>query len=133
LQNLHQKAGPTCAGCHAVIDPMGFALENYDAIGLWRDMDGAYPIDASGTMPGTGVPFNGAAEVTQAIVSDARFPACVAKQLLTFALGRHTTDADKPLIDALGSQFTQGGTKLPQLAQLVASSPAMMARQTEAP
>jgi hypothetical protein len=132
LDQLHKKAGPACAGCHAVTDPMGFALENYDAIGLWRDMDGAYPIDASGTMPGSGVPFNGAAEVTQAIVADERFPACVAKQVLTFALGRHVTDADAPLIAELGVKFTQGGSKLPQLAELIATSVPMMFRETEA-
>jgi hypothetical protein len=132
LEKVHFLAGPTCAGCHAIIDPMGFALENYDAIGQWREMDGAYPVDASGTMPGTGAPFNGPAEVTQAILADARFPACVAEQLLTFALGRHVVDADKPLVDALGGQFAQGGFKLPQLAELIAQSPAMTSRQTEA-
>lgn len=132
LDQLHKKAGATCAACHTITDPMGFALENYDAIGMWRDQDAGYPIDATGTMPGTGVPFNGAAEVTQAIVADARFPACVAKQLLTFALGRHVTDADGALIAQLGTQFTQGGSKLPQLAELIATSAPMMFRETEA-
>lgn len=132
LDALHKMAGPTCNACHAITDPMGFALENYDAIGQWRDMDGKYPVDASGTMPKTGVPFNGPAEVTQAILADARFPACVAKQLLTFALGRHVTATDQPLIAELGTQFTQGGAKLPELAELVAKSTPMMFRQTEA-
>lgn len=131
MQQVHQKAGIACAGCHAVIDPMGFALENYDAIGLWRDKDGKYPIDATGTMPGTGVPFNGPAELSKAIVADSRFPACVAKQLLTFALGRHTTDADGPLIDSLGAQFVQAGSRLPRLTELVATSVPMLSRQTE--
>lgn len=132
FEQLHKNAGATCAGCHAVLDPMGFALENYDAIGLWRDMDGAYPIDATGKMPGTDVPFDGAAELTQAIVADARFPACVAKQVLTFALGRHVTAADAPLIAELGTKFTQGGSRLPQLAELIATSSPMMFRESEA-
>lgn len=132
LEQQHFQAGPTCRGCHVITDPMGFALENYDAIGQWRDQDGAYPVDASGKMPGTDVPFNGPAEVMQAIVSDARFPACVAKQLLTFALGRHVIDADDALVEALGNQFRAGGFKLPQLAELIAQSPAMTSRQTEA-
>jgi hypothetical protein len=132
LDALHKMAGPTCNACHAITDPRGFALENYDAIGQWRDMDGKYPVDASGTMPKTGVPFNGPAEVTQAILADARFPACVAKQLLTFALGRHVTAGDQALIAELGTQFTQGGAKSPELAELVAKSAPMMFRQTEA-
>ena len=132
LEQLHEKAGPACSGCHTFIDPMGFALENYDAVGLWREMDGPYPIDATGTMPGTGVLFNGAAELGKALAADARFPACVAKQLLTLALGRHVTEGDRPLIESLGAQLARGGMKLPELAELVATSLPMMFRQTEA-
>ena len=133
LEQLHTSAGLACQGCHAVIDPMGFALENYDAVGLWREMDNGYPIDASGVMPITNVPFNGAAEVTAAIAADARFPACVAKQILTFAVGRHTTDDDRPLIDQLGVDFATAGSLMPKLVELVATSPAMTSRATEAP
>jgi hypothetical protein len=132
MQTLHQEAGAACAGCHAITDPMGFALENYDAIGLWREMDNGYPVDATGTMPITNVPFNGAAELTQAIAADPRFPACVAKQVLTYALGRHTTDLDRVLIDALGVEFAAGGSLLPKLVERIAQSPAMTSRQTEA-
>ncbi len=45
------RADPNCAVCHAKIDPLGFGLENYDAIGAWREKDGEAPIDASGTLP----------------------------------------------------------------------------------
>jgi hypothetical protein len=132
LEAQHKNKGSDCAACHAIIDPMGFALENYDAIGQWRDMDGKYPVDATGTMPGTGTPFTGAADVTKIIAEDPRFPACVAKKLMTLATGRKMNDGDKPLIDQLGTQFTQGGAKLPQLAEWVATSAPMMFRQTEA-
>jgi len=132
LDMLHKQAGPTCTACHTLTDPIGFAFENYDAIGQWRDMDGKYPVDASGSIPGSGVSFTGAADATKAIAADPRFPACIAKQILTFALGRHVLDADKPLVQALGAQFSQGGAKLPQLAELIATSSPMMYRQTEA-
>ena len=45
------RRNPTCASCHRNMDPLGFGLENYDAIGRWRDMDGKFPVDASGTLP----------------------------------------------------------------------------------
>jgi hypothetical protein len=132
LEALHKNKGADCAGCHAIIDPMGFALENYDAIGQWRDMDGKYPVDATGAMPGTNTPFTGAADVTKLIAADPRFPACVAKKLMTLATGRKMNDGDKPLLTQLGTQFSQGGSKLPQLAEWVATSVPMMFRQTEA-
>jgi hypothetical protein len=105
---------------------------HYDAIGRWRDMDGKFPVDATGTMPGTGTPFTGAADVTKIIAGDPRFPACVAKKLMTLVTGRKMNDGDKPLITQLGTQFSQGGAKLPQLAEWVATSAPMMFRQTEA-
>jgi hypothetical protein len=132
LEKLHETKGATCAGCHAVIDPMGFALENYDAIGQWRDMDGKYPVNATGTMPGTGVTFTGAADVTKIIVEDPRFSKCVAKKLMTFATGRKMNDADVPTLEDLGTKFKAGGSKLPQLAEWVATSVPMTSRQTEA-
>ena len=45
------RADPNCAVCHARMDPLGFGLENFDAIGAWRDKDGEFPVDASGTLP----------------------------------------------------------------------------------
>ena len=101
--------GNACAACHAFIDPMGFALEHYDGAGLWRDKDGGLPVDATGAMPDTGVPFDGAGELSAAIAADPRFPACVAKQVLTYALGRHLTEADQPAISALGQRFAERG------------------------
>ena len=132
LDQLHKSKGPSCAACHAIIDPMGFSLENYDAIGQWRDMDGKYPVDATGTMPGTGVAFTGAADVTKIIVEDPRFTKCVAKQLMTFATGRKMSVADAPTLEDLGTRFKAGGSKLPQLAEWVATSAPMTSRQTEA-
>jgi hypothetical protein len=131
LVKAHHMMGGSCAGCHAIIDPMGFALENYDGIGLWRDKDNGLDVDATGEIPGTGVKFNGAGELSDAIAKDDRFAPCIAKQVLTYATGRHLKDEDKPLINDLGKKFAQGGWKFPDLIGLVATSPAMTHRQAE--
>jgi hypothetical protein len=132
LETLHQGAASSCAACHALIDPMGFALENYDGVGQWRDMDNGQPVDASGAMPETGVAFNGAAELSVAIAADPRFASCVSQQLMTYALGRHTTADDRPAIDALGQAFAAGGYDLAALVKSVATSNAMILRHSEA-
>ncbi|HEY0706698.1 MAG TPA: DUF1592 domain-containing protein [Polyangia bacterium] len=131
LESVHQKLGSACNTCHAIIDPMGFALEHYDAAGLWRDTEDGMKIDASGKMPLTDVPFDGAAQLTEAIANDARFPACVAKHLMTYALGRNVTDSDRPYLDELGKQFAAGGFNMPSLVEAVAKSPMMTAREAE--
>jgi hypothetical protein len=131
LIEMHHGAGGACAGCHAIIDPPGFALEHYDGAGLWRDQDNGLPVDATGALPGSGVPFDGAGELSQAIARDPRFPACLAKQVLTYATGRHLGDGDRPLIEEVGRRFSQGGLRFPHLLELVATSPAMTHRQAE--
>ncbi len=85
---LHRK-NPACASCHRVIDPVGFALENFDSVGNWRDTgpDGA-PLDVAGTLA-DGTKVNGPAALREAILSrpDA-FVTVVAERMLTYALGR---------------------------------------------
>ncbi|HEY0712353.1 MAG TPA: DUF1585 domain-containing protein, partial [Polyangia bacterium] len=106
-------------------------LENYDGIGQWRDKDIGLDIDASGSMPGTGVKFNGAGELSEAIAKDSRFADCMAKQLLTYATGRTLRDKDRPLIEDLGKKFSAAGMKIPALVEAIASSPAMTQREAE--
>ena len=91
------RANPVCASCHNVIDPAGFALENFDAIGRWRKVDRSFNvIDASGALP-DGTPFDGVTELTQALVRrPERFVNTVAGKLLTYALGRGIEYYDMP-------------------------------------
>lgn len=77
---------PSCRGCHQVMDPIGFGLENYDAIGRFRTHDGASPVDASGVMPDE-TTFDGAQELAQILADDPRFSYCVTKHFMTYALG----------------------------------------------
>jgi hypothetical protein len=83
----HRK-NPTCAGCHRLTDPVGFALENYDAVGRWRTLDGGEPIDASGTLY-DGTDFRGVAGLQKAILNHPElFVNTLSQKLLTFAIGR---------------------------------------------
>lgn len=93
------RANPVCASCHNMIDPAGFALENFDAIGRWRVVDESYnPIDASGTLP-DGTEFDGVTELTEALVRrPERFVTTVTEKLLTYALGRGLEHYDMPAL-----------------------------------
>ncbi|HEY7169563.1 MAG TPA: DUF1592 domain-containing protein [Vicinamibacterales bacterium] len=95
---LHRK-NPVCASCHARMDPLGFALENFDGIGRWRTADeGDTPIDASGVMP-DGTKFQGVAGLRAALVAHREeFAYTVAEKLLTYALGRGLEYYDQPAV-----------------------------------
>ena len=95
----HRK-NPVCASCHARIDPLGFALENFDAIGRWRTEDGesGTHIDASGVLP-DGTQFSGPAEFRTALLSKkTEFVTNLTEKLLTYALGRGTEYYDAPVV-----------------------------------
>ena len=94
------RANPVCASCHARMDPMGFALENFDAIGRWRTTNdaGGSRIDASGMLP-DGTRFDGPAELRKLLLKEsAQFAGNVTEKLLTYALGRGTEYYDAPVI-----------------------------------
>lgn len=84
----------TCAGCHAVLDPPGFALENYDAVGLWRAQENDVTIDASGQLAVLDAPFDGPVELVQQIAAQPETQACFAEHWLTYAYGRTLEAAD---------------------------------------
>ena len=93
------RANPACAGCHAPMDPLGFALENFDAIGTWRaDSEAGQPIDASATMP-SGAEFEGPAGLRRVLLSRGEdFAATVTEKLLAYALGRGLEHTDRPAV-----------------------------------
>ncbi len=106
---LH-RTNPACAGCHNVMDPVGLALENYDAVGRWRSEEEGAPVDASGSLP-DGSRFERAAGLQQAILSRPElFVNTVVEKLLTYALGRGMEHYDAPAVrkivrEARGSDF----------------------------
>jgi mono/diheme cytochrome c family protein len=92
------RANPTCASCHARMDPLGLSLENFDAIGQWRTTDAGVPVDASGVLL-DGTKVNGAAELRQALVAQKQqFVRAVTGKLMTYMLGRGLEYTDAPAI-----------------------------------
>ena len=92
------RANPVCAGCHSRMDPLGFALENFDGIGRWRAAEGGTPIDPSGKLP-DGTPFSGPAELRRILLTkEGEFVTTVTERLLTYALGRGLEYYDFPVI-----------------------------------
>ena len=95
------RRNAVCASCHSRMDPLGFALENFDGIGRWRTMDGASVIDASGVLP-DGTQFGGPAEFRQALLAHREeFVRTFTEKLLTYALGRAVQHYDKPAIRSI--------------------------------
>ena len=82
------RANAVCASCHAKMDPLGFGLENFDAIGSWREKEGPTPIDATGVLP-DGKTFNGPVELVEVLRSESSaFVQGLSERMLTYALGR---------------------------------------------
>lgn len=100
------RADPNCKSCHLVMDSLGFALENYDAIGAYREKEGPFPIDASGVLP-TGEKITGAVELRQLLLSSKReqYVDCLAEKMLTYALGRGLEYYDQCAIAEITSQL----------------------------
>jgi hypothetical protein len=93
------RANPVCAGCHSMMDPLGLALENYDATGKWRTRnESAQPIDASAVLP-DGTAFDGPRGLEAALLARSdRFLSTLTEKLLTYALGRGTEYYDMPAV-----------------------------------
>ncbi|MEO6246621.1 MAG: DUF1592 domain-containing protein [Opitutaceae bacterium] len=92
------RANPSCASCHDVMDPVGFALENFDAVGRWRENEDHRPVDASGALT-DGSKFNGVAGLEQALLQRPElFAGTLTEKLLIFALGRGVETYDAPAV-----------------------------------
>ncbi len=116
------RANPSCAGCHARMDPIGFAMENFDAVGRWRDHDAGATIDASGAFP-NGVTFDGMAGLKKVLLADRdQFVNTVAEKLLMYALGRNLQYYDQPSVRAIVRQSAAGNYTLASLVTGVVQS-----------
>jgi mono/diheme cytochrome c family protein len=118
----HRK-DPNCASCHARMDPIGFGLENYDAIGAWRLKDAGFRIDASGQLT-SGQKFNGSAQLRGILVDkkDA-FTRALAEKMLTYATGRGVERSDKCYVDDIAGTVSKNGYKFSSLVTAVVLSP----------
>ena len=133
-QMAQHRANPVCASCHAQMDELGFALENFDAIGEWRDVDAAgSPIDASARLP-DGTTFTGPVELRKVLLGHSDdFLTTLTEKLLTYALGRGLEAADAPAIRRIKRDAAPSHYRFAALVKgIVASTPFQM-RMAQAP
>jgi hypothetical protein len=123
------RRNPTCASCHSVIDPLGFALENFDAIGGWRTSDeSGKPVDASGSTVG-GDTIRGLAGLRGALLErPAQFPTTVTEKLLAYAIGRRLEHYDRPAVRKIVRDATTGDYRWSALVMGIVNSPAFLMR-----
>jgi len=126
------RVNPACASCHKLMDPLGFALENFDGIGKWRTMEGGLKIDASGVTP-DGAPLNGPADLRDYLMSHTdQFATTVTEKLLTYALGRGVEEYDRPIIRKIVRETAADNYKWSTLVIAIAkSTPFQMRRSRE--
>jgi hypothetical protein len=117
------RSKPECATCHARMDPIGFAFENFDAIGAWRDFDGQFPINAAGTLPG-GKNFEGPSELVAVLKNSRRqqFCRCLAEKMLTYALGRGLESYDRCTVSKIIAALEKGEHRFSSLVLAVVRS-----------
>jgi hypothetical protein len=123
---------PTCATCHKIFEPIGFALENFDAVGAWRTHDDAAPIDASGALV-DGTKIDGVTSLREALKrrSDT-FVRVVTEKLLTYALGRGTEYQDMPTMRSIVHASASEQYRFSALVLNIVKSPAFQMNIKEA-
>jgi mono/diheme cytochrome c family protein len=123
------QSNPVCASCHAGMDPIGFALENFDAVGKWRATEGKTPIDASGTLP-DGTRFEGPAGLRKVLLSrPQQFVQTATEKLYTYALGRELEYSDAAALRKILREAAPGGYRWSSLILgIIKSTPFQMRR-----
>jgi mono/diheme cytochrome c family protein len=125
------RANPTCAACHRNMDPLGFGLENYDAIGRWRDVDGRTPIDASGTLP-DGQRFGTPGEMRALLVSQLpQFSRTLTSRMLTYALRRSLRPYDRAASESVHRAVAADGYRLRTMVHRIVTSLPFQSRRGE--
>ena len=122
------RANPNCAVCHDQMDPIGFGLENYDAGGAWRDKDGEFVVDASGTFPG-GAAFAGPEGLRKEMAAQSGlFVRNLTEKLFTYALGRGLERGDRGAVDGLVRRLEAEGYRMSVLLDGIVMSQAFQMR-----
>jgi mono/diheme cytochrome c family protein len=126
------RSNAICASCHARMDPIGFALENFDGVGKWRTKDAGLPIDASGKLP-NGKIFTGVPELKKILLTDHRdeFITTVTEKLLTYALGRGLEGHDAPAVREIIRESAKDNHRLSaMIAAIINSKPFQMRKRS---
>jgi hypothetical protein len=131
-QLLIHRENPVCASCHKVMDELGFGLENFDAVGQWREKDGKLPINAAGELPG-GARFNGPLELAKVLARRrGEFVRCLAEKMLTYALGRELRVQDRCAVDKIVEQVEAKDYRFAAVVTaIVMSDPFRLAKSDE--
>jgi hypothetical protein len=116
------RQDPGCAACHAMMDPVGLGLENFDSIGVYRTMDNGLPIDATGVLDG--LPFKDEASLATVLRNHPNAGPCFVSKLYEHLQGRALLDVDAPVLADLAAQFAASGHRADQLLLDVLSSDA---------
>jgi hypothetical protein len=128
------RANPACAGCHKMMDPIGFALENFDGIGKWRTEDAGQKVNASGQLT-DGTKINGVVDLRNALLHySPQFARTMTEKLLTYALGRGVDYQDMPVVRSIVHDIEHDNYRFSALIDgIVKSEPFQMNRKREAP
>ncbi|HYO94778.1 MAG TPA: DUF1592 domain-containing protein [Polyangiaceae bacterium] len=134
--NQH-RTDPTCNSCHQLMDPLGFGLENFNAIGAYRTMEGTKPVDSSGALP-DGRTFDGPIQLATLIAADPHFATCMVDKLYTYALGRGPDRSspghmDPHTIEVLATRLRTNGFSFQDLIAGLVSSAPYLTRRGEPP
>ena len=128
------RSDPACAGCHNLIDPLGFGFEHYDGIGAWRATDANKPVDASGEVLGTediDGTFDGAPELAQLLASSEQVRTCVAEQWFGFAFGRPPAEDDGCSFDTMATAFAESDHDIRELLLAIVTTDSFRHRRLE--
>jgi hypothetical protein len=118
------RTNPNCAACHKIFEPLGLAMENFDAVGRWRTLDAGFPIDPTG-MTNDGVPLDGVASLREFAAQHAdNFAQVVAEKLVTYAIGRGLEYHDMPLVRSITRNAAENDYRFSSLLMGVIESPA---------
>ena len=119
------RLDPSCASCHDLIDPLGFAFDSYDAIGQWRTEADGEPIDNLGVLP-SGDEFAGVVEMAGLLASGDEYPGCVTQKLMTYALGRTVSASDQCVVSAIAQATVTPDASLSDLLWAVVTADAFL-------
>ena len=129
-------ANPVCASCHRIMDPIGFAMENFDAVGAWRTREGGTlgsDIDASGVLL-DGTPIDGVSSLRQALLRDPEiFVGTVVEKLMTYSLGRGVSPTDMPTVRAILRSSARQGYRFSSIVDGIVASSAFQMRTAAVP
>jgi hypothetical protein len=125
------RSNAICASCHSRMDVLGFGLENYDAIGKWRTMDGKFPVDSSGTLP-NGKSFTSPGELRVLLKDDmGEFARCITEKMLTYSLGRGLERYDRSTVKGLTTKLAAADFRFQTLVMEIVKSLPFQSRRGE--